>query len=174
MRWIVLLRGVNVGGHGKTPMAELRCALEEAGAENVETYIQSGNLIFDHPERDAAEIAEWISALIEVRFGHRPPALAFTQDELSQIIDANPYDAADQPKFMHFHLFHGKPAGDPVVALSQIAQEGEEATLAPNCLYHWAPGGFGTSKIAVRAERAIGLPTTARNLNTMRKLIDLA
>lgn len=174
MRWIVLLRAVNVSGHGKTPMAELRTHLAAAGAQNVTSYIQSGNLVFDHPDADATSIANWTSDLIETHFGHRPPAVAFTAAELQRILDANPFPDADPPKFLHFHLFKGDPAGDAIDRLQPDLTEGEEIELGQNCLYHWPPQGFGKSKIAQKIPRALGTTTTSRNLNSIRSILALA
>lgn len=173
MRWIVLLRGVNVGGHGKTPMAELRKHLTGAGAENVATYIQSGNLIFDYPETDPAAMAEWVSDLIASRFGHRPPALAFSGPELAALHAANPFDAVDEPRFMHFHLFRDAPHADAIGKLTPDLYDGEKLHLTDTCLYHWSPKGFGISKAAQKVPGALGVTTTARNLKSMRAILDL-
>jgi uncharacterized protein (DUF1697 family) len=174
MRWIVLLRGVNVGGHGKTPMAELRQHLSAAGASNVASYIQSGNLIFDHPETDAGQIADWTSDVIDRAFGHRPPALAFTRNELQAMADATPFHDAETPKVVHVHLFRDPPARDALARLSPYFHEGEKMKLGANCLYHWTPQGFGNSKAAQKVPAALGVTTTARNLVTMGKILALA
>lgn len=174
MRWIVLLRGVNVGGHRKTPMAELRQHLSTAGADNVVSYIQSGNLIFDHPEDDPDKITDWTSDVIERAFGHRPPALAFTQNELQAIADANPFPDVETPKFLHFHLFRGPPAPDALPRLSPRFHEGEQMILGTNCLYHWPPQGFGKSKAAQKLPAVLGVTTTARNFLSIGKILDLA
>lgn len=174
MRWIVLLRGVNVGGHGKTPMAELRQHLSDAGAVNVVSYIQSGNLIFDHPKEDAATVANWTSDLIEARFGHHPPALAWSKAEIDSLIAGNPFPETADPKLVHFHLFRDTPAPGAIDRLSTDLNEGEVLHLSDTCLYHWPPGGFGRSKIAQKIPRALGVTTTARNLNSMRRILDLA
>ncbi|GGE22701.1 hypothetical protein GCM10011360_08980 [Primorskyibacter flagellatus] len=173
-RWIVLLRGVNVGGHGKLPMAELRAALTKAGAEDVATYIQSGNIVMSLPETVAAKVADWTSDLIAQTFGHRPAALAWTKPDFAGFIHANPYPAPETPKFLHFHLFSGTPAGDALEKLRPLLYPGEEMTLTPNCLYHWPPAGYGRSKVAEWVPRALGVPTTARNLNSMRAILELA
>ncbi|WP_052418192.1 DUF1697 domain-containing protein [Pseudooceanicola atlanticus] len=177
MRWIVLLRAVNVGGHGKTPMAELRRALAEAGAQDVATYIQSGNIVMDHPAEDPDAVAAHVSDVIETQFGHRPPALAFTPSEIAAILEANPYSgpqAEYEPKFVTFHLFRAIPAPDAVEALSPRAYPGEEVTLGTQCLYHWPPKGMGVSKLAPIVPKALGVTTTARNLNSMQRILALA
>ena len=75
MRWAIFLRAVNVGGTGKLPMAELRRALEAAGAQDVATYVQSGNVVLDHPAEDAARMAAWTGDTVEAAFGFRPGRL---------------------------------------------------------------------------------------------------
>ena len=185
MRWIVLLRAVNVGGHGKTPMAELRRALAEAGATDVATYIQSGNIVLDHPAEDADAVATHVSDVIEARFGHRPPALAFTPSEIAAVLEGNPYSGpcsgpdsgsvSDyEPKFVTFHLFRATPAPDAVEALRPRAYPGEEVTLGAQCLYHWPPKGLGVSKLAPLVPKVLGVTTTARNLNSRQRILALA
>lgn len=174
MRWIVLLRGINVGGHGKTPMAELRKALEQIGATNVATYIQSGNLIFDHADPQDDLLAERVSDLIQSRFGHRPSALALRPDSLRTIHDATPFPPDADPKLVHLHLFRDPPAPDALATLNAHLYSGEELILAPTCLYHWPPKGFGISKVAQKIPKALGVTTTARNLRTIRAILDLA
>ena len=163
MRWIVFLRGVNVGGHGKTPMTALRPVLTEAGARNVTTYIQSGNLIFDHPEQDPDAVCAWVSDLIDAQFNHRPPALAFRPDELQTTIDQMPFAAADDPKLLHFHLFRGQPDPSAIEMLTPSLYDGELLHLGQHCLYHWPPKGFGVSKVAQKIPKALGVTTTAPN-----------
>ncbi|WP_136637525.1 DUF1697 domain-containing protein [Pseudooceanicola onchidii] len=173
-RWIVLLRGINVGGHGKTPMAVLREALTEAGAEQVATYIQSGNLVFDHPGPDPRAMADWTSALIEKHFHHRPPALAFTAQEMSEMDAANPFPDDADPRRLHYHLFRDPPAADALSRLTPLLYHGEELRLSDHCLYHWPPAGIGTSKVAQKIATALGVTTTARNRRTIRALCDMA
>lgn len=174
MRWIVLLRGVNVGGHGKTPMAALRDALAEAGARDVVSYIQSGNLVFDHDETAPEAVANWTSDLIAAHFGHRPPALAFTADELHGIHDANPFGEVAEPALLHVHLFRDPPEATALDRLAPDLYDGEELRLGENCLYHWPPDGFGKSKAAQKIPRALGVTTTARNLRSLRAILALA
>lgn len=174
MRWIVLLRGVNVGGHGKTPMRALRDALPEIGARDAATYIQSGNLIFDHDAETPDWIAQQISDLIQRHFGHRPPALAFAPATLRDIRGANPFARHDAPKFMTFHLFQNAPPKGLIDQLIPAAYPGEEIALGPGCLYHWPPHGLGKSKLAAKIPGALGQTTTARNLNTLNALLDIA
>ncbi|MGI3171545.1 DUF1697 domain-containing protein [Pseudooceanicola sp. C21-150M6] len=174
MRWIVLLRGVNVGGHGKLPMKPLKSALETAGAQDVATYIQSGNLVFTHDLDNARNLADWTSDLIAAEFGHRPPALALTAEALRNVIAANPFPQAAEPKFMTFHLFDGTVDMTRLTAIRTNAYDGEEIAPGDGCLYHWPPRGIGKSKIAQKIPAAISGVTTARNLNTLRAVLDLA
>lgn len=174
MRWIILLRGVNVGGHGRAPMAALRLALAAAGAANVATYIQSGNIVLDHPAKDPAQLAAWTTAVVAQAFGHRPAALAFTPAELAAIRDANPFPRADAPKRLHFHLFCDAPAADALARLTPALTGAEAVAFGPHCLYHWTPQGFGTSRVAPRIPAALGVTTTARNLTSLRAILDLA
>ncbi|SFI67310.1 DUF1697 domain-containing protein [Celeribacter neptunius] len=171
-RWAVLLRGVNVGGHGKLPMAELREALPEIGATKLATYIQSGNLTFDHPETDPAIIAAQVSDLIAARFGFRPFALALTLEELDRLIAATPAPAGLDPKFIYLHL--GVPVSDTeIIALAPYCSAGETLHPIPDGLAVLAPEGLGRSKLSGPLERLFKGRATARNLNSLTKFRDL-
>lgn len=173
MRWIIVLRGVNVGGHARIPMAALRQTLTAAGADNVASYIQSGNLILDHKITDPAHMADWISDLIQIDFGHRPAALAFTGSEFQSLLSANPFTHFDDAKHIHAHLFRLPPDPQRLLKLIQSAPEDEFLGLTDMALYHHTPNGFGRSKMAARIARDLAVPTTARNLNSLRKIADL-
>ena len=103
MRRVAFLRGVNVGGHGKVPMAELKKVLEEAGAKNVATYIQSGNVAFDGP---TALNAKKIEHAIEKHFKLNVAVTVRTHDHLKKVIDDCPYD---DPSLVHVGFLVSKP-----------------------------------------------------------------
>ncbi len=169
--WILLLRGINVGGNHKLPMKELRDTLTEVGCTNVQTYIQSGNVVFTNPIRSEAKLKQSIEDAIEGRFGFRPAALLISPKFLRQAIEDNPYSQAEsQPKAVHF-FFLANAAGKPDLAsLESIATATEQFTLIDRVFYLYTPDGLGRSKLATCIEKRLGVPTTARNYNTVQML----
>lgn len=162
--WIVLLRGVNVGGRHKLPMAALRELLTEVGFENVRTYIQSGNIILDSLDGDRDSVARSIRNAIEGRFGFAPHTFVLDVDAFDTAIAANPFSEGTQdPKTVHlFFLTEPDPAAD-LDGLRELATRGEEFVLTEDVLYLHTPNGFGRSKLVERLHRFIGAETTARN-----------
>jgi len=170
---IALLRGVNVGGHNKLPMAKLREVMTAAGFGDVATYIQSGNIVY-RPcgSSSVADDADALSALIGEHFGFRPAAIVLEASDLAAHLAASPY--ADVDASRAFCVFVD---GDPSALgdLAPWATDGEEWTVLDGVVHLHCPNGLGTSKLGERlhAKRA-GVTTTARNLRTIAKVVELA
>lgn len=171
--WVLLLRGINVGGAGKLPMATLRAVLEKAGARKVQTYIQSGNAVFAsdlNREPLAAAIADGIAA----ETGFRPAVFLRTAAELAGALAGNPWpDAEADAKPMHL-FFHDGEARPDAAALDALLADGEAWLFTPQALYFRAPQGIGRSKFVEKLPRHWQALTTARNLNTCRRLAEMA
>lgn len=104
--WIALLRGVNVGGRNRLPMADLRRIFADAGCSSVSTYIQSGNVVFSATIKSTDCLAGRIAGAIETGFGFRPGIHLLTGAQLEQAIADNPFpDAVDDPKSLHVAFF---------------------------------------------------------------------
>lgn len=174
-RWIALLRGINVGGNSSLPMKDLREILTALGCDNPQTYIQSGNCVFDHREADPALLSTRISEEIGARFGFSPRVLLITADQLRAAIDANPYpQAVEDPKSLHFY-FLAVPADKPDLdGLRNAAKETEDFKLIDQVFYLYAPEGIGRSKLAEQVEKRLGVAATARNLRSVMKIADMA
>lgn len=170
--WILLLRGINVGGAGRLPMASLRSLLGDLGCRDVATLIQSGNAIFTSG-RPRGELITAVAEAIDARHGFRPKAVLLTVGELRRALEGNPFpEAARDPKPMHL-WFHDPGQRPDAAALGPIRAGGEAWADLDGVLYLRAPGGIGRSKLAVAIGRQ--LPgATARNLDTCRKLLALA
>lgn len=174
--YIVLLRAVNVGGTGKLPMAEFRKLLATLGYRNVETYIQSGNAVLDAPG-SAVSVAKSIAAGLEKMLGASVGVLLRTHAGLDQVIAANPFaaESAEDGARVHVAFLSGPPADGADSALAQIVQKfphrRDRYHLAGETLYLHLPDGAADSKFTPKAlERALGVPGTARNWNTVVKL----
>jgi len=172
--WIVLFRGINVGGHNILPMTKLRSDLESLNLENVRTYIQSGNVVFDATAKTASSLSKRIAQRIEERHGFRPQLIILTREALQTAIASNPFpEAVSDPKTLHF-LFLAEPASDPNMdALNDAKTSSERYELTDRVFYLHAPDGIGRSKLAANAEKHLGVVTTGRNYRTVDKLLSM-
>ena len=151
------------------PMKQLKALLEEQGFGRVSTYIQSGNLVFDSPQRPHGKIG----ALIEKTFGFRPFVLILSKEELLQAQLHCPYQS-DQGKNIHFFFLESIPQAPKLELLDVVKKGSESYALIERVFYLHTPEGFGTSKLAEKVERAFpDIRMTARNLNTINKLMEM-
>lgn len=173
--WVCLFRGINVGGKNVVPMKELGVAFADLGCEQTRTYIQSGNVVFRHSGRAAPELQEKIAAKIDRDFGFRPATVLLTVAQFQRIVEANPFpEALQEPKNLHA-FFLAQPARTPDMdAIERLKSDAESVALREAVFYLHAPSGIGRSTLAQRAEKLLGVPTTARNWRTVGKLFELA
>lgn len=169
--YVALLRGVNVGGHRKVPMADLRDALTEAGFERVRTYIQSGNIVLD-AQGGAAKVAAAIRKVIADRFEHTVPVMVRTAAQIDRIAEGDPFAGRGLDESKVTVTFLSGPAPDLAVPEGQD----EEAHVAGTEVWVYYPAGLGTSTLERSGfwKPVGGLEATARNLRTVRKLRDMA
>ncbi|MFD4864228.1 DUF1697 domain-containing protein [Streptomyces sp. NPDC058412] len=176
-KYAALLRGINVGGSKKVPMAELRSVLEELGHGDVQTYLQSGNAVFSSAEKDPAALARELETAIEARFGFRVACLVVDGAYLRAVADACPFPAAElEGKQLHATFFSAQPGAERFAGLDQASYLPEEYRLGDRVLYLYAPDGLGRSKLAeALAKPAVvkGIDVTTRNWNTVAKLVEL-
>ena len=179
---VALLRGINVGGRNKVPMADLREVVTSLGHTGVSTYIQSGNVLFSTAEEDNATLAAALESAIEDRFGIWSSVVVLTRDELAQVLAANPYPDEPNPRMVHVVFLNAEP---PAALLDRIraAQDAAAAkgsrdavTAIGPALYLHTPDGFGTSElgqVVLRVTGQVGVAATARNWSTSTKLLTL-
>ena len=168
--YILLFRGV--GGATQLPTAPLREALTEAGFENVATYINSGNAVLRSPlsrEKVIASVAE----ICEDRFGFTKAIFAPTLEEWAALIANNPFPDFEMPKCLHAAVLAGDPTTEAVERLRAFAGDGEGIEVVGKVAYLHTPDGFGTSKLAEKFDKGIGVVNSARNWNTVLKLMEL-
>lgn len=172
---ILLLRGINVGGNNPLPMKELVEILESLGLENVRTYIQSGNVVFESSGGPRETLGEEIAAAIEERRGFRPHVLVLSADRLREAMEANPYPEAEtDPKRLHLFFLASPPPAPDLDALDEARDPTERFDLEGDVFYLHAPEGVGRSKLASKAEKLLGVEATARNWRTVQKLVEMA
>ncbi len=181
-RYLALLRGVNVGGHNRVPMAALRELAGALGHTDVVTYIQSGNLLFSSARRDPADLATQLEAGIAARLGVNPAVVVLSRDEFAQVVADNPYPDEADPRKLHA-VFTGDRIDDRAVdvvsaAVRSARERGSQdaATVVRRTMFVHTPGGFGRSELAVQLSRAQkqGAPVgTARNWATVTTLMTM-
>jgi uncharacterized protein (DUF1697 family) len=170
--YIILFRGV--GGATQLPTKPLREALTAAGFKDVATYINSGNAVLSS-RKSAASVTADITEITKKEFGFDKAIHAVTREEWAELIANNPFpDAVGVPKFLHAAVLADKPEKEKVEALRAFARHGERIEVVGKVAYLHTPDGFGTSKLAVKFDKGIGVPNTARNWNTVIALAKMA
>lgn len=172
--YIVLLRGINVGGHKKVPMAELRELLTKTGFESVKTYIQSGNVMLQSSELNNATIEQKVKQAIASHFGFEVPVMARTRDELEVIFNACPFSEVKKEN-SYFIILSRIPEPELVDEVMQIEYDNEEFIIINDGLYFYASIGYGNSKFNMNMfEKKLNVKATSRNFKTMVKLLSLS
>ncbi|MGL4311696.1 MAG: DUF1697 domain-containing protein [Paracoccaceae bacterium] len=172
---ILLLRGVNVAGANRLPMAEFRTMLESMGGTSVRTYIQSGNAVLRSALAGPA-LAEAVASGIEKDFGFRP-ALVHVLDRatLDRVIAGNPFSADDLPLDRLHIFFLARPAPETdLSALRGLAAPDEDFCLTGAAFYLKTPSGIGRSGLAEKLPRYLKAAMTSRNLRSVLAIRDLA
>lgn len=173
--YVALFRGLNVGGNNVLPMKDLLTVLDDVGARNVETYIQSGNAVFQSEEEDTSLLSDKIRAAIEESHGFDPRVLLLEPEAVKKAVVSNPFpETESEPKTLHAYFLASIPEHLDLDALERIKGDRERFVLADGVFYLHAPEGVGRSKLAANAERLLGVPVTARNWRTVRKVLEMA
>lgn len=156
-------------------MAQLRSALEEAGFDEVATYVQSGNVVLT--SRDpAAKVARAVERLIEQEFGLKIPVVVRTRAQLATVVERNPLGKiAKDPKRYQVSFLEKKPSAALTRKLEEVAAPTERVVADGREIYAWHPEGVARSKLwAMLAGKGLGVTATARNWTTVTKLLELA
>lgn len=168
--YIVLLRGINVGGHKKIKMKNLKLALEDNGFLNVQTYIQSGNIVFQSNFILKSELTIQIQNAIERDFGFKVPVFVYTQKDWEFIIKNNPFTKEDTDR-CHVILCR-EQIEETSIQEKAKAQEGEDRfKIQKNVVYLYLQNGYSKTKLNhAFFERYTNQNATARNWKTILKL----
>lgn len=173
---ILLLRGVNVGGHRKVPMAELRALCSRTGLGEVRTYLASGNVVAATAMK-AADAAVAMEKAIEARFGFPVDVIARRGNEWRRYLDDNPFaeQAATLPNRVMLLLANRTPAAGAVDTLRSRAGTGEQVQGVRDGIWIFFAEGAADSRLTPAAiDKAVGAPTTSRNWRTVQALHELA
>jgi uncharacterized protein (DUF1697 family) len=165
-KYIALLRAVNVGGTGKLPMADLKAICGDAGFTRAQTYIASGNVVFESkaaPKKVKSELESRLHA-----YAGKPVGVVVrTASEMKAVLEANPFPKAAPNRTVAIFLDDPPPSD----ALAQaVGMKDEEIKLGGREIYVHYGNGMGTSRLRIPAAKT----GTARNMNTVRKLVEMA
>lgn len=175
MRYIALLRGINVGGNTMIKMLELRETFEALGFEDVVTYINSGNLAFDTKKSDDTKLATKIEKAIEKDFGKQIPVMVRAQPEIEKILTANPFDGKfESHKEMHVLFMRDEMPADKAKQLLELSTDDEQFAIVGREIFAHLKLGVANSLLGKGfIEKKLKVPITARNWRTVEKLAEL-
>jgi uncharacterized protein (DUF1697 family) len=172
--YVVLLRGINVGGRNALSMKKLVVLLEDLGYRNVKTYIQSGNVILQSSKNNS-HLAERTAYEIERCHGFKPYVLPLKISEFEAAIAANPFPEAEaDSKGLHFGFLDTAPSDPDLRELETLKTKSERFRLVNKVFYMHLPDGVRRSKLAANSERLLGVSMTDRNWRTVSKIRDMA
>jgi uncharacterized protein (DUF1697 family) len=173
--YIALFRGINVGGKNSLPMKGLVGILENIGAKNVRTYIQSGNAVFQSEAKNPALLSKRLADEIKKHYGFEPYVLILVLDALKKAMSENPFPEAEgEPGSLHLGFLASTPENPDLKKLNSLKKASERLHLGDKVFYLYAPEGVGRSQLAASAEKLLGVPMTDRNWRTVRKIVELA
>jgi len=171
--YIALLRGINVSGQKKIKMAELRQHLSALGFEQVQTYIQSGNVVFQCPAQATANLAKAIQDKIQLVYGWQVPTTVLEPGTLQQVLAHNPYlnEHGADPKHLYVTFLQQPPAAEQLATLETLKAGQEQFMLYQHWLYLYLPHGAGRTKLDNNTlERKLNTQATTRNWKTCQTL----
>jgi len=172
---IVLLRGINLGSHNRISMPPLRAALEQAGFNNVRTYVQSGNVVLDTRLKEKG-LTERVTQLLRQEFDLDVPVVTRTREELAAVVELNPLGRhVTEPKRYQVSFLSAPVPAETVQRMAALAVDGERFAAHGRELYGWHPDGVARSKLwGGLADRKLGVIATARNWTTVTTLLEMA
>jgi uncharacterized protein (DUF1697 family) len=185
MRYVALLRGINVGGRNKVAMADLRQVAESLGHTEVATYIQSGNLVFTSTGDNAGggpadALADDLEQEIARSLAVRPAVVVLSRADLAQVIADNPFPGESNPKALHAVFYRAPMTDETIAAVAGAEQKAQakgsrdEAAVVGCTLFMRTPDGLGRSELAAQLARSVTKTAgTARNWATVNRLLEM-
>ncbi|MGD0669313.1 MAG: DUF1697 domain-containing protein [Bryobacteraceae bacterium] len=174
---ISMLRGVNIGGHNKIKMDALRALYASLKLRDLQTYVQSGNVVFRTDERDLVLLARRIEQAIERKFGFRVPVILRTASEMQDVIARNPFAGRDEiePSKLAVTFLASRPSDEVLAKVLAVKADPEELRIDGRELYTYFPNGMARPNLSwPLVERTLATPCTGRNWNTVTKLLEMA
>jgi uncharacterized protein (DUF1697 family) len=180
MRYVALLRGINVGGRNRVAMTDLRQIAESLGHTEVATYIQSGNLVFTNTDDNAIGLADALEQEIAGSLGVQPAVVVLSRADLARVIADNPFPGESNPKCLHAVFQRDEMTADAIAAVAGAEQKArakgspDEVIVVGRTLFLRTPEGLGRSELAAQLARVGSQAAgTARNWATVTKLLTM-
>jgi uncharacterized protein (DUF1697 family) len=172
--YVALIRGINVGSQKRVAMADLRALFEDLGAKDVETYVQSGNVVFKSTD-GAKKLSRAIERRIRRDLGLEVTVVVLTRPQLTKMLGSNPFaKARKEPAKLHVTFLVETPAGAKVGKLDPEHGKPDQFRVVGRQIYLHCPKGYGRSKLTnAYFERELGVAATTRNWKTVTKLGEL-
>jgi uncharacterized protein (DUF1697 family) len=177
MRYIALLRGINIGNKNRIKMVDLRNIFESMGFKDVKTYLQSGNVIFSHDSVEMAEIERYIERKVNQTFEFTVNVIIRTDNEFENIINKNPFIKDPDIEFDKLHVTFLKEAfnKEAILDLNLNKEENEKFEIDGSEIYLYLPNGYARTKLTNNTfEKKLKTIATTRNWKTVNKLLGLS
>jgi uncharacterized protein (DUF1697 family) len=172
--YISLLRGINVSGQKKIRMADLRSLYESLGLKNVQSYLQSGNVVFDSEEQDAVKLKDSIEVQIESMFGFSVPVLIRTGDDFKRVIESHPFAEEEAIRVLVTFLYEC-PKKSKWEELGLHKDKVDQFALGEQEIFLFCPGGYGRTKLSnTFFEKKLNVIATTRNWKSVNSLYEMA
>jgi uncharacterized protein (DUF1697 family) len=172
--YIALLRGVNVGGHGRVPMKDLTSWVADAGATAVKTYLQSGNVVFQTDIDSMPDFADALEERIASALGLDIRVMLRSRDEMEKVAAKNPFlKVTTDPKALHVNFLAGRPEAAVVKGLTAPPGPDQFRVIGRE-IYLYCPNGVGRTKLNDAFFKKLRVVCTSRNWNTVTNLVALA
>jgi uncharacterized protein (DUF1697 family) len=181
---VALLRGINLGGHNKVAMADLRQVVASLGHADVATYIQSGNVVFSTGETNTTALAEGLEQAIATALGVRIRVVVLSREDLARVMRDNPYSDEPNPRAVHAVFLSAEPGPEVAEGVADARRQAEQkqpgsrdtAQVIGRTIFLHTPDGYGRSELAARIiqgsrGKSAGLAGTARNWATVDRLL---
>jgi uncharacterized protein (DUF1697 family) len=174
--YVALLRSVNLGGHGRLSMVDLKQSFDTLGYKDVSTYIQTGNVLFRSTSKNLPKLAADIAQQLERDFGSAPAVILRTVPELSRVVATSPFPGQGADPARHHVTFLAEtPSKEKLAAFSVPPSGRDELVIVGREVYVHTPDGYANTKLTgTLLERRLGVSSTTRNWNTVTKLCALA
>lgn len=174
--YVAFLRGINVGAHNRMKMAALRRMFAELGFENVTTYIQSGNVIFESTATDTDVLRETIEKEIERTFGYDVTVMIRTRDELQDIVGSNPFAPADgdENSKRYVTFLREAPSEEQTETLLSAQNDAETFAVSGSVVYTQIRTDKHKRGRFIDVGKQLGIPATRRNWQVVTKVFELA
>ena len=170
---LAILRGINVSGHKKILMADLKALFEETGFKNVTTYIQSGNIFFENHKMPLAELPQLIGAKIQERYNFEVPVITRTVAEMESVLNQNswPDDEIQDKEKQHVTFLADLPAPELLNKIDPALYEPDKFVVRGKEIFLYCPNGYGNTKLTnTFLEKKLKVTATTRNWRTVNEL----